>query len=1113
MGAPDRATLAIRLLGGFQVAVGAQPVPDETWRRRRAADLIKLLALAPGHELARDEVLEALWPDLVPAAAANNLRVTVHALRAALHIAAPSGPDPLRLRGDRLALWPSAPVATDVAAFEAAAATAQRGDDPAACDVALALYAGDLLPEDRYAEWVAARREALRDAWLRLLEHLAGLRERNGDLPAAIAALERLVVADPAREEAHVALMRLYERAGQRALALRQWARMEAALRAELGVQPAATSRALYHDLLAASEASAIPAAREAAVARVADTLPLPLTSFVGRGREIAAVRDQLAVARLVTLTGPGGVGKTRLGLEVGRASREAFVDGICFVELATLRDPALVANLVAGSLAVREEPGCPIADSLVESLRARALLLILDNCEHLAEAVADLVAFLLAAAPALRVLATSRAPLGVPGEVVWRVPPLGLPVDDAPTGQHAAESVALFTDRLRWRQPGFIPSPGDAAAVAAICRRLDGLPLALELAAARAGVLSLAEIAARLDDAPGLLTSGARVAPERQRSLRAALDWSYDLLTEDEQRLFRGLAVFAGGWQLDAAEVVGCGAGVPREAILDLLAALLDKSLVQPDDGGATARYRLLEPVRQYAAERLIASGERETVQSRHAGYFLALVETAAPALDGPAQARWMARLAAEHDNLRAALGWALARGDGTLALRLAVASQHFWYNQGHGREGLHWLEAALARADAAPVALRARALEGAGSLARMTGDFAVARECYEASLALGRVAEIPEAVARALNSLAYLAHQRGDDPDAIALATESLAIYRRLGDPRGVPDALHTLAVARERQGLLDEAHAAFAEYLALERAAGNHWGIAHGLNAIGEIAAARGDLATARGCFAEALSLARSLDNRHRIAHALLNLGGLAHRQGDLATARGQMDEALRIFRALGEITIVARCLRHVARVAQAEGDLPAFRAATREGLALAHNLPDWALVADFLETLASAVANEAGLAARFWGAAESLRAAHGLASNGSEGASPGRALVAARGHTGAASWEAALAAGRALSPDAAVAEALAVATSDRFAGGRHHAPLSPRERQIAALIAAGSTNAQIAAALGVAPRTVDTHVRNILKKLGAASRAEVAARLSGDAAPQPAVVDLT
>ena len=531
------------------------------------------------------------------------------------------------------------------------------------------MYAGELLPEDRYEEWTEEHRRRLREIHLSLLLGLAHLREEREDHDLAAEALGEVLAEDPAREEAHVGLMRLHALRGRQGDALRQYERLEEALSRELGAKPGATSRALREEIAARrfprrrgsnpstrGRPRSAEGQREDSDESSKHNLPATRTSFVGREREMVELKRLLAMTRLLTLTGTGGSGKTRLALEVARDLVGLYPDGVWLVELAALTQGALVPQVVAESLGVHEQPNRPLTATLAEALRAKKMLIVLDNCEHLVEAVAGLTDELLDACPKLRILATSRERLNVAGEVVWSVPPLSVP--DAERllnleGLRVFESARLFVERALRRTSAFVLTAQTASAVAEICQQLDGMPLAIELAAARVGVLAVGQISERLGDSLKLLTGGERTAMPRQQTLRGTLDWSYDLLSEPEKRLFCRLSAFAGGWTLEAAEAVGvCLEG---ETVLDLLGTLVDKSLVVVEVAeDRSARYTLLEPVRQYAREKLEESGEAEVVLRRHAEFFLALAERAEPELKGAGQEEWLRRLEREHANLR---------------------------------------------------------------------------------------------------------------------------------------------------------------------------------------------------------------------------------------------------------------------------------------------------------------------------------------------------------------------------------------------------------------------------------------------------------------------------
>ena len=624
------------------------------------------------------------------------------------------------------------------------------------------------------------------------------------------------------------------------------------------------------------------------------NNLPQQVTSFIGREKQVAEVEALLARTRLLTLVGAGGSGKTRLSLQVAADLLTGDGDGVWLVELAGLSDPALVPQAVTSVLGIKEEAGKIIQQSLVEWLNPKRLLLILDNCEHLVAACASLAADLLRSCPHVHILASSREPLAVAGEQTYRVPSLSLPDPNQSLTVESLsqyEAVRLFIERAQAVQPSFSVTNQNAPAVAQVCWRLDGIALAIELAAARVRSLSADEINTHLDQDSRfrLLTGGARDTLPRQQTLRALIDWSHDLLTNQEKSLLRRLSVFAGGWTLSAAEAVCAGAPVEDFEVVDLLTALVDKSLVVAEPAGEGTRYRLLETVRQYGADRLGESGETEPMGGRGAAWFLALAEEAAGQLFGPEQAAWLSRLDVEHDNLRASLTWEAQSAGGTEAgLRLAGSLNRFWIVRGHLSEGRRWLELALARVGGSgweASAARAGALSAAGNMARSQGDDAVAQALYEEGLTLSRELGDQEGIAYALRNLGRVAQNQGDHAGARALYEESLTHWRQVGHPLGIADALSNLGHMARSQGDDAVARALHEESLTLFRQSGHHRGIADALNNLGDVAEAQGDYTVARSLYEESLTVWRQAGSQRGIADTLGSLGMMAHRQGQM------------------------------------------------------------------------------------------------------------------------------------------------------------------------------------------------------------------------------------
>ncbi|HEX5963529.1 MAG TPA: adenylate/guanylate cyclase domain-containing protein, partial [Gemmatimonadales bacterium] len=604
--------------------------------------------------------------------------------------------------------------------------------------------------------------------------------------------------------------------------------------------------------------------------------LPIQATPFLGREREVTEVVALLrsADARLVTLTGPGGTGKTRLALQAAAELLDAFPDGVFFVPLAALRDPELVPSAIASALGLRDQAGQTPAQAVREALAGKRLLLVLDNVEQVA-ASAPFVGELLAAAPDLEVLATSRLPLRLRAEREYPVTPLALPpANGMPPEQFLQyEAVRLFVERAQAVRAGFTLTPEIAPAVAEITRRLDGLPLAIELAAARVRLLPPAALLARLEKRLPLLIGGPRDAPARQQTLRDAIAWSYDLLTADEQALFRRLSIFAGGFSLEAAEAVANPGG--ELDVLDGVDRLSEHSLLRPVAGPAgEPRFTMLETIREYGLERLEQGGEAETTRRAHTEFFLALVEGAEPKLTSPEQLVWLERLEAEHDNLRAALDWALVR-DSQMALRLAGGLAWFWFFRGYLREGRGWLERTLA-ASGDPGPLHAEALAAAGRLARHLGDYGGAIALLERSLELARSFQDRRVEALALHELGALAGlAEGDAAREAALTEASLALWRELGDSWGIARTLNNLGYEAYLQGDLDRAVSLLDEGVTLARVAGDRSVLGYILDSRGVVAEAQGELARATDLYQEALTLADQVGNPLVEAYALSSL----------------------------------------------------------------------------------------------------------------------------------------------------------------------------------------------------------------------------------------------
>jgi predicted ATPase/DNA-binding CsgD family transcriptional regulator len=801
---------------------------------------------------------------------------------------------------------------------------------------------------------------------------------------------------------------------------------------------------------------------------RLLSNLPAQVSTFIGREAELTEVRDLLAVSRLVTLTGAGGAGKTRLALQVAVTLADGAADGMWFADLAPLRDPDLVAATVADVLGVRQEPGRPLLDTLAGAVGGRSLLVLLDNCEHVIGACAKLADALLRGCPGLAMLATSREPLGIDGERVYRVPSMATPADgDDAAAIRASEAVRLLEDRaasqgaqLAWDEPA-------AAVVGRICRRLDGIPLALELAAARLRVMPLAELEARLDERFVLLTGGSRAALPRQQTLRAMVDWSWELLTAAERTVLARLSVFAGGFGLAAGEAVAAGPDVPAPEVLGYLGALVDKSLVQfGDPGTGPARYRLLETVRQYAAGQLDTLGPAAAVGARtaHRDYYLALAEAAAPQLAAADQAAWLDRLDAELGNLRAAIAFSLDQRDPAPGLRLAASLRVYWAARGHAAEGA---EALRALADAPTVQdgtlPRARALGAAAHLLGQAGSYSIAWNYCRDALAIARAIGDEHLVADLLQEQAWLLASQGQVDAAMLLAEQGLALARGLGEPHLTGRLLTTRAHAANVAG--DHAGAArdTAESVRLFRQADDRLQAGQALGNLGYYELTASDLDAARIHLAEALDIARTLNARDGIVYTTFNLGLADYLAGSPDAAEALFAESLALARRMGMKRQAAYALIGLALAARGTG-------------------PDWP--------------------ARLHGAADQAFADLGEAVEPLEGRLADLDRQRLRAEMGDEAFEAEYAVGGSLDSThvlAALARRAGASGGARTAASSPGAGamLTPRELDVLTLVAQGLSNPDIARRLVLSQHTVHRHLANILRKLDLSSRAAAAA----------------
>jgi predicted ATPase/DNA-binding SARP family transcriptional activator len=944
----------------------------------------------------REWLAGTLWPDLGRSQAYANLRPVLSELRKAL------GDQSKRLQApDRLTLLLELKdTAVDVIRFDAAIKSGKLSD----LEQVVALYQGPLL-EGCNEEWILQERAARERNCLQALQQLGDAALSTGDNETAIGYFRRAASLDPWSDTVRRGWMEALAKSGDSNAALQVYREFLNLLKSDPTAAPDAQTIALYQRLRTEvrqrAGAQQVLTVQTPTAPTITGYLPHPPTELVGRGEERIEVAARLRRSRLVTLTGLGGIGKTRLALEVASECVQEYADGVWLVALEALPDGKLMARQIASVLGLKEEPGRSLLESLTDHLRHKHLLL--DNCEHVLEASAQMAAHLFRECADVHILATSREPLGITGETVWGVPALATPDPEHLPQSHAAllrmlmgyESVQLFVDRLQAVQRPFALTGENAVAVARVCYRLAGIPLAIELAAARGKAMTVEDIAMRLDDHLSLSTDGSGTVMPRQQTLRVTLNWSYALLQESERRLLRRLSVFVGGWSLEAAEGVCAGEGIASSQVLELLLSLIDKSLVvfrapQQEAGG---RYHLLEMVRQYAAESLQTSGEAEQVQRRHQEWYLAFAEQAEPALETGEQEVWLTRLESEHGNLRAALDWDHpSEATSEARLRLAGASGGFWSVRGHYSEGREYLEQIL-RETQSRTAARAKALFIAGNLAYFQSDYVVARSLYHESLGIRKELKDPQGTAEILSKLGQVAGELGDYAAARTLHEESLSIRRELGNRRGIANSIDTLgsiayiqsdytaarslyeeslSIRRELEDKLNiadslnnlglvaasqsdyiSAWSLHEESLSIRREEGYRQGITDSLNCLGNVAFMRGDNVLARSLYEESLSIRRELGDRRGTAESLNNLGNVAIRQGEHATARVFFEDCLNIQRELGHRRGIAFTLGSMGELAHEQGDYASAWSLYEESLSLWREFGDqfgiaWTLV---------------------------------------------------------------------------------------------------------------------------------------------------------------------
>jgi predicted ATPase/DNA-binding SARP family transcriptional activator len=909
--------LEFRILGPIEVWKAGHPLPLAGAKQR---SLLAILLLNANKVVSTDTLIELLWR-AEPDNASGALHVHVSALRKLLEPERSAGDQPqvlitrppgymVRVADDQL----------DLVHFERLVEQGRHalteGDAERASSslrMALALWRGPPLSDVSLDSFPTHEVFRLQEARISALEDRFEADLSLGHHAPLVAEIEVVATDHPLRERLRGQLMLALYRSGRQAEALEVFRRTREMLSEELGIDPGHTLQQLHEDVLHQD-----PALEWFPTERPRTNLPVQLTSFVGRAREMDQVRRFLKDGRLVTLMGAGGGGKTRLAIHVASELVMDYPDGVWFVELADLIEADRLPQALLAALGLSEQPGRPALDPIKAHLKERSALVVLDNCEHLVDACARTADHLLHSCPRVRILATSREALGVYGEIAWSLPPLSVPprVSLPPSTDEIAhyEAVRLFVDRAAAVTPEFTLTENNAASVVQICRRLDGIPLAIELAAARTRSLPVDHIANRLDDVFRLLTKGSRTDVARHRTLRATLDWSYQLLTEPERRLLARLSVFAGGFNIDAAEHICTYDGISIEEVLDLISQLVEKSLLSLEE--RTGRYRLPETVRQYGRDKLAEFDETETARHRHADFYLELAEGVERELQGSQLSHALFQLDVEHDNLRAALSFYVESDNGEAELRLAGALSRYWYLRSHYSEGREWLESALKKRAAAPKMVVAKALSGAGSLAHLECDYA----------------------------------------RAATLCRQGLDLYRDLSDRRGIASTLTSLgAIAREQSDYgkaLDLHH----EALDVFREAGDRWGVAHSLQMSGFAAWLSADYERAKSLSGESLTLFQELNDKERTAWALLDLGAVAHYQGSPDGATRLLEESRSLFTEVQFKEGIAWSMNLLGLVEHAKGNPDRAGGLLEESLSLHRALGDRWRVSSVLEALA-------------------------------------------------------------------------------------------------------------------------------------------------------------
>jgi non-specific serine/threonine protein kinase len=1006
--------LRVQFFGEFRVWRDQEEVTLLLHRLGKPKPLLKILLAHPHRLFTQDELAEWLWPEMPRDAAIVNVRKRVSELRQVLEPQLDRGSQSQYILSKRESGYyfsPQARCETDTQEFLQKWDAGQRLEQAGQYSLALreyeaaeALVRGDFLAEDRYEDWAQALQAEWEERLLNLLERVAECHARLGQYDRALDACQKSLQRAPTRESVYRRQMLYFYLKGEPSQSLEAYQVCLHVLNERLEVKPSTETQELYQRIVEHN----VPELPRV----IPHNLPRSLTSFLGREQELTQIKWALQQTRLMTLTGAGGCGKTRLALEVAGKLLNEYPDGVWWVELAALSNPYLVPSVVASALGLKDTAGRSISETLTSYLRPKNLLLILDNCEHLVRACGQLAESLLKVSPQLQILPTSREALGLGGETVWPVPPLATPrLQPLPTLKVLEQygAVSLFVERAMASQPSFRLTRKNAMAVAQICTHLDGIPLAIEMAAARVRVLSVEQIAERLSERFQLLTAASATAYPHHQTLRATMDWSYQLLTKKEQGLLRRFSVFAGEFSLEDVGPVCAGKtpGVMAPTIeatelLNLISHLVDKSLIFVTELGLRARYRMLETVRQYAREKLCDTGEAQIIYERHLDYCVTLAKQAFEAWYSPDEPRWYDRLDQAHDDLRAALAWALEQRKTESALLICKGIWQFWLARGHRSEAREWIKKALDQSHGLRTELYARVLNAAGRLACERGDYTEAREFHEQTMSIYQELGDKRGVGSQYVNLGVIASYQSNHRLACSLYEQAVPVFRELGNRVGLANALANMGMAAGELGDYALARARLEEALQLRRELGDQQSIAYELGWLAFIAQQEEDYEQAMALRRESLAIFRTLNVQGGIAGALEQLGWIAFVQRDYQMAHVYYEEALEIHKKLGDKKSIAYELGSIAELILHEGDLDRAPALYLESLALHYQLGVQDGLSRALRGLACVAVCQKQFerAARLFGAAEALHESIGARLNQRERAEREKQLALPR-----------------------------------------------------------------------------------------------------------------